>query len=209
MQVLGLVMESVADWQKAKSKRRNSHAWCHTGLWKYSTHPNYVGEWIFWCGTLLGGLTKWPSLASSSSRGRTRQLWFHWIWTTAAMCMGFAFISTVLKGAVATLDAAQYEKYAPRDGLFVEFAANMGVAGPRRHVYQQWWRNYWTARQERRLLQHAKARKTVPTAVLETEIPSINNTTIASAVTANNTLEEESGVETSQNTRKTGNKRRK
>ena len=32
---------------------------CETGLWRYSRHPNYFFEWLFWCA--------WPLLALSSA----------------------------------------------------------------------------------------------------------------------------------------------
>lgn len=47
----GLLAEMVADYQlnAFKSKRSNGY-FLQEGLWKYSRHPNYVGEVIFWWG---------------------------------------------------------------------------------------------------------------------------------------------------------------
>jgi steroid 5-alpha reductase family enzyme len=50
---LSYAWESLADQQKlvfltkkAKAKERN--VVCNVGLWKYSRHPNYFGEWMVW-----------------------------------------------------------------------------------------------------------------------------------------------------------------
>ena len=45
----GLVIETIADYQKFKSKKRI----LRTGLWKYSRHPNYFGEILVWLGVYL------------------------------------------------------------------------------------------------------------------------------------------------------------
>ncbi len=50
---LGFLLESVADIQKSKFKKRNPNGVCNTGLWKYSRHPNYLGEIILWYGISL------------------------------------------------------------------------------------------------------------------------------------------------------------
>ena len=59
-----LVFESVADFQKAafisKSKAEGlRNRVCDVGLWRYSRHPNYFGEWMVWNGLILMAL---PSL---------------------------------------------------------------------------------------------------------------------------------------------------
>jgi len=49
-QAAGLVMEALADSQKSKFKEdpKNKGSFITTGLWKYSRHPNYFGEIVFW-----------------------------------------------------------------------------------------------------------------------------------------------------------------
>ncbi|MEE4184270.1 MAG: DUF1295 domain-containing protein [Gammaproteobacteria bacterium] len=53
--VCGLVWESVADWQLARflKQRSNSDAVMSAGLWRYSRHPNYFGEFCVWWGFWL------------------------------------------------------------------------------------------------------------------------------------------------------------
>ena len=47
---IGLVIETVADFQKYrfKMKPENKGAFMRTGIWKYSRHPNYFGEILIW-----------------------------------------------------------------------------------------------------------------------------------------------------------------
>jgi steroid 5-alpha reductase family enzyme len=51
----GLAIEAVADWQKYKFSTQNSNkgTWIQEGLWKYSRHPNYLGEIMVWVGIYL------------------------------------------------------------------------------------------------------------------------------------------------------------
>jgi steroid 5-alpha reductase family enzyme len=51
MWALSLVFEHTADLQKKGFIKDRSHprdAICNVGLWKYSRHPNYFGEWMVW-----------------------------------------------------------------------------------------------------------------------------------------------------------------
>lgn len=63
-----LVGEAVSDAQLARFRRSQQSATevCETGLWRYSRHPNYFFEWLFWC--------CWPLFAVSAS---------YWSWLSA------------------------------------------------------------------------------------------------------------------------------
>lgn len=65
--VAGLIYESVADGQLARFKadEENRGKVMRSGLWATSRHPNYFGEWVFWCGISLTALASgaWWSLA--------------------------------------------------------------------------------------------------------------------------------------------------
>ncbi len=52
---IGLVTETIADWQKYQFKNQttNQGKFIQTGLWKYSRHPNYFGEMLVWWGIYL------------------------------------------------------------------------------------------------------------------------------------------------------------
>ncbi|MBN1331381.1 DUF1295 domain-containing protein [Candidatus Dojkabacteria bacterium] len=53
--LLGLLIETIADWQKYqfKNKPKNKDLWIQSGLWKYSRHPNYFGELLCWWGIFI------------------------------------------------------------------------------------------------------------------------------------------------------------
>ena len=55
--ILGLLIESVADFQKYRFKIRpeNRNSFMRAGLWKYSRHPNYFGEILLWWSIALMG----------------------------------------------------------------------------------------------------------------------------------------------------------
>jgi steroid 5-alpha reductase family enzyme len=69
--ISGLLIESIADYQKFvfKLDDKNKKSFIQSGLWKYSRHPNYLGEWFVWlgiflyCMPLLQGF-EWIALAS-------------------------------------------------------------------------------------------------------------------------------------------------
>jgi steroid 5-alpha reductase family enzyme len=48
--LIALVGESLADFQLETFRRnpQNRGRTCRSGLWRYSRHPNYFFEWIFW-----------------------------------------------------------------------------------------------------------------------------------------------------------------
>lgn len=65
---VGLFYETVADWQLAKFKNTPSNHGkvMNQGLWKYSRHPNYFGEFLVWWGFYLMALSAgaWWSIIS-------------------------------------------------------------------------------------------------------------------------------------------------
>lgn len=51
----GLVIETIADWQKFTFRNNplNKKSWISTGLYRYSRHPNYYGEFLVWLGIFV------------------------------------------------------------------------------------------------------------------------------------------------------------
>ena len=64
--VIGLALETIADIQLKRFLRNpaNHNQVMRSGLWRYSRHPNYFGEFLVWCGFFLIALeTPWGWLA--------------------------------------------------------------------------------------------------------------------------------------------------
>ena len=53
MYVLGLLTESMADYQKWTFKQTNPGQFCNVGLWSVSQHPNFFGNLVLWGGILI------------------------------------------------------------------------------------------------------------------------------------------------------------
>ncbi len=51
-----IAIETVADEQLRAHRRASPGQYCPTGLWRYSRHPNYFGEILFWVGLWLFGV---------------------------------------------------------------------------------------------------------------------------------------------------------
>ena len=57
----GFVFESVSDWQLARFKADPAHNGriMDRGLWRYTRHPNYFGDFCMWWGLFLISLGSW------------------------------------------------------------------------------------------------------------------------------------------------------
>ena len=53
---IGVMYEIISDQQLFNFKRNNPGKIIESGLWKYSRHPNYYGEILFWWGIFLYGV---------------------------------------------------------------------------------------------------------------------------------------------------------
>lgn len=51
--VVGLITESLADYQKWVFKQSNPGQFCNVGLWSMSRHPNFLGNLMIWSGIFL------------------------------------------------------------------------------------------------------------------------------------------------------------
>lgn len=66
---LGVLYEIISDQQLYNFRKKKSNHIINNGLWKYSRHPNYYGEILFWWGLFIYGsnsaniipLFFWPS----------------------------------------------------------------------------------------------------------------------------------------------------
>ncbi|MCC7074433.1 MAG: DUF1295 domain-containing protein [Deltaproteobacteria bacterium] len=53
--VVGFVLELVADRQKSAHARKAPGTFITSGLWRFSRHPNYLGEIALWLGLFIAG----------------------------------------------------------------------------------------------------------------------------------------------------------
>ena len=55
---VGMLFETVGDWQLARFRAdpANAGAVCDRGLWRYTRHPNYFGDFCVWWGLFLAGV---------------------------------------------------------------------------------------------------------------------------------------------------------
>ena len=62
----GFIFESVGDWQLARFKADPAHRGLimDRGLWRYTRHPNYFGDFCMWWGLFLISLGSWAGLAT-------------------------------------------------------------------------------------------------------------------------------------------------
>lgn len=58
----GYLFESIADAQKMRFISKNEGGVCTVGLWRYSRHPNYFGEWLVWTGLVVAAIPSWLAL---------------------------------------------------------------------------------------------------------------------------------------------------
>lgn len=114
MQFLGLIFEGVGDAQKAtfKASEGNRKNWCNVGLWNWFSHPNYLGEIIFWLGTYIGGIGSYTAT-------------YQYLIST----IGLIFIAAVMKSATDSLSAQELRRYGMNEE-YLEFRRVRGFLGP-------------------------------------------------------------------------------
>ena len=63
---VGMFFEAVGDWQLARFKAKpwNRGKVLDTGLWRYTRHPNYFGDFCVWWGVFLVAATTTAGMAS-------------------------------------------------------------------------------------------------------------------------------------------------
>lgn len=61
LSVAAVILQGTADWQMHNFRRQQRGGFIRTGLWKYSRHPNYLGEILMWWGIALAVFAAMPS----------------------------------------------------------------------------------------------------------------------------------------------------
>ena len=90
----GIMIESLADWQKSKAKAKNPSRFCDSGLYKIVRCPNYLGEVLFWTGVFVSG--------TSILNG---------VWQWIAASLGYVCIVYIMFGGARRLEIRQNRNY--------------------------------------------------------------------------------------------------
>lgn len=56
------IMQGTADYQMHRYRKNRTGAFIRDGLWKYSRHPNYLGEILMWWGIALSVISIFPNV---------------------------------------------------------------------------------------------------------------------------------------------------
>src|SRR3569623_1527198 len=92
--VAGLLLETLADWQKARLKAQNPKTFVQQGLYAVVRCPNYFGEMLFWFGLFVSGVSAYQSLGN-------------WLITA----IGLVCIELIMLGSARRLELKQAERY--------------------------------------------------------------------------------------------------
>ena len=99
------LFESIADNQKLAflkkmklEQQRNKV--CDVGLWKYTRHPNYFGEWMVWNALVITTIPSWVAL-------RLSEPMIFWI----LLAMGLLFVPYVMYSSLVHLTGAKPAEY--------------------------------------------------------------------------------------------------
>lgn len=113
----GLVIETVADWQKSSFKAAQPTQFCDIGLYRMVRFPNYFGEMVFWLGVWIAGISVYGSVAA-------------WLLTTLALL----YMVVLMVGAARSLELKQDERYGEQP-RYQEFVRTVPVLVPKLPVY--------------------------------------------------------------------------
>lgn len=128
--VAAFIFEFIADAQKTRfglrmqrEKRKGEH--CEEGLWRYSRHPNYFGEWMVWNALVLSSATSLMVLHLP-------------VWQLAGFGIMLLYLSYVMYVVLTHYSGAvpsEYYSARKRPG-YVEYQrrTNMFFPGPRKPI---------------------------------------------------------------------------
>ena len=103
--IASFAFESIADYQKTKFLRQmkasgQKNKVCDVGLWKYTRHPNYFGEWMVWNAFIIAAIPSWVALKTSESMV---------IWILLGL--GLLFISRIMYTTLVYFTGAKPSEY--------------------------------------------------------------------------------------------------
>lgn len=115
--VVGLAIEAVADWQKARFKAANPKRFANVGLYAIVRSPNYFGEMVFWLGAFVSGLSAYNGVLG---------------W--ALPIVGTVCIMLIMIGSARRLEIKQAERYAG-DAAYARYVRSVPILFPLLPIY--------------------------------------------------------------------------
>ena len=134
MWLAAIVFEHTADKQKKKFvkeclKNNVKNAVCDVGLWRYSRHPNYFGEWMVWNSLILTSIPSLLALWQTPEETFFTKFGMTWGLVTVSWMMYQCLVNYT--GAV---PAEFYTVQKRPEYVKYQKMVNMFVPGPRREV---------------------------------------------------------------------------
>jgi steroid 5-alpha reductase family enzyme len=113
---LAIIIELLSDIQLHRFlAHRKEGEIMKTGLWAYSRHPNYFGEWLFWAGLALFGIAAVPSA------------WWWFLPGSVAMLVMFLVASIPMIDKRSVERRPEYEAHMARVSGFVPWFPKTGA----------------------------------------------------------------------------------
>ncbi|CAM9344739.1 unnamed protein product [Choristocarpus tenellus] len=109
---VGLLLETVGDYQKSAFKEKQPQTFCDMGLYRLCRHPNYLGEIVWWGGCGVAS----PGACSAG---------YHWAFGFLGTFQIFSTIARATKG----LEGRQEAKY-KSDPLYLTYTSTVPVLFP-------------------------------------------------------------------------------
>lgn len=122
---IGLLVETMADYQKWMFKADNPGKFCNVGLWSISQHPNWFGNLLIWAGILIINGPALVDVPAAVAVGENASF-FDTVWRyrrLALACLSPAFMLFLFNGqadgsltttselAKSKYGSAEYEEY--------------------------------------------------------------------------------------------------
>lgn len=111
--ILGLIIESVADYQKSAQKKINPNVVATKGLYKIVRCPNYLGEIIFWTGSFISGISSYSNHIE------------YWL----ISIFGYISIVYIMFNSTKRLEKKQNERYA-QDETYQKYSSSTPILIP-------------------------------------------------------------------------------
>lgn len=117
LMICGVALETIADFQKTRAKKKDPKMLCNTGLYQWVRCPNYLGEIVLWTGVFITGFDSLKDM---------------WQWLFALI--GYIGILYVMLSGAKRLEIRQDEAYGKLKA-YKKYKAKTPILIPFTHLY--------------------------------------------------------------------------